>query len=152
MYGINLICSLLYVSKIFGLNLMFRWPCIIVYQHSETNMMQFLFNLLRIKGLYMFRALIAHPQEVLHKLHLVYCVRIMSSSTPILVQPTDITRTKYAKCRLCSASWGWASNARNIQRHLILNKQNKKCITLVSLYWWDVYSEREGRLRCGGGY
>jgi hypothetical protein len=55
-------------------------------QYSETKVMQFLFNLLRIKGLYMFRALLAHPQEALHK------------------------------------------------RHLILNKLNKKCITLVSLY------------------
>jgi hypothetical protein len=26
----------------------------------------------------MFRALLAHPQEVLHKRHLVYCFRIMS--------------------------------------------------------------------------
>jgi hypothetical protein len=26
----------------------------------------------------MFRALLDHPQEVLHKRHLVYCVRIMS--------------------------------------------------------------------------
>jgi hypothetical protein len=26
----------------------------------------------------MFRALLAHPQEALHKQHLVYCVRIMS--------------------------------------------------------------------------
>jgi hypothetical protein len=76
----------------------------------------------------MFRALLAHPQEVLHKLHLVY-------STPVLVQPTDITRTQYAKCRLCSASWGWASNTRNIERPLILNKLNKNYITLVSLYW-----------------
>jgi hypothetical protein len=30
--------------------------------------------LIRIKGLYMFQALLAHPQEVLHKYHLVYCV------------------------------------------------------------------------------
>jgi hypothetical protein len=29
--------------------------------------MHFLFNLLRMKGLYMFRALLAHPLEVLHK-------------------------------------------------------------------------------------
>jgi hypothetical protein len=48
------------------------------YQDSETNVMHFLFNLLRIKGLYMFRALLVHPQEALHKLHLVYCVRVMS--------------------------------------------------------------------------
>jgi hypothetical protein len=31
-------------------------------QCSEMNVMHFLFNLLRIKGLYMFRALLAHPQ------------------------------------------------------------------------------------------
>jgi hypothetical protein len=52
----------------------------------------------------MFRALPAYLQEVQHKRHLVYCVRVMSvgctsigverSSTPILVQPTDITRTQ----------------------------------------------------------
>jgi hypothetical protein len=47
-----------------------------VYQYSETNVMQFLFCLLRIKGLYMFRALLAHPQEELHKRHLVYFVRV----------------------------------------------------------------------------
>jgi hypothetical protein len=40
--------------------------------------MHFLFNLLKIKGLYMLRALLAHPQEMLHKRHLVYCVRVMS--------------------------------------------------------------------------
>jgi hypothetical protein len=34
--------------------------------------------LLRIKDLYMFRALLPHPQEALHKRHMVYCVRIMS--------------------------------------------------------------------------
>jgi hypothetical protein len=48
------------------------------YQYNDTNVMHFSFNLLRIKGLYMFRAFLAHPQEALHKRHLVYCVRIMS--------------------------------------------------------------------------
>jgi hypothetical protein len=57
---------------------MFCWPYFIVYQYGETNVMHFLFNLLRIKGLYMFRALLAHPQEALHKWHLLYCVRVMS--------------------------------------------------------------------------
>jgi hypothetical protein len=47
-------------------------------QYSETNVIRFLFNLLRIKGLYMFRALLAHPQEALRKQHFVYCVRVMS--------------------------------------------------------------------------
>jgi hypothetical protein len=40
--------------------------------------MHFSINLLRIKGLYTFRALLAHPQEALNKRHLVYCMRIMS--------------------------------------------------------------------------
>jgi hypothetical protein len=55
---------------------MFCWPCIIVYQYNETSVMHFSFNLLRIKSLYMFRALLAHPQEPLHKRHLVYCVHM----------------------------------------------------------------------------
>jgi hypothetical protein len=50
-------------------------------QYNETNMMHFPFNLLRIKGPYMFRALLAAPQEVLHKRHLVCCVRIMSDGS-----------------------------------------------------------------------
>jgi hypothetical protein len=49
-----------------------------IHQYSETNVMHFLFNLSRIKGLYMFRALLAHPQQALHKRHLVYCVRVMT--------------------------------------------------------------------------
>jgi hypothetical protein len=57
---------------------MFCRPCIIVYQYNETNVMHFSLNLLRIKGLYMFRVLLAHPQEALNKRYLVYCVRLMS--------------------------------------------------------------------------
>jgi hypothetical protein len=56
---------------------MFCLPCIIVHQHTATNVMHFSFNILRIKSLYMYRALLAHPQ-MLHKRHLVYCVRVMS--------------------------------------------------------------------------
>jgi hypothetical protein len=98
--------------------LTFCWPCITVYQYRETNVMQFLFSLLRVKGLYMFRALLSHPQEAIHKRHLVYCyvswLHQGWSSTPILVQPTDITHTQYTKCRLFRASWGWTSNAPNM--------------------------------------
>jgi hypothetical protein len=47
-------------------------------QYSETNVMHFLFNLLRIKGLYMFRALLDDPQEALHKRNFLYCLRVMS--------------------------------------------------------------------------
>jgi hypothetical protein len=47
-------------------------------QYSETNVIHFSFSLLRIKFLYMFRALLTHPQEALYKRHLVYYVRVMS--------------------------------------------------------------------------
>jgi hypothetical protein len=40
--------------------------------------MIFLCNLLRPIGLYIFRALLAHPQEVLDKRYLVYCLRVIS--------------------------------------------------------------------------
>jgi hypothetical protein len=55
--------------------------------------MHFSFNLLRIKGLYIFRALRADPQEALHKRHLVYCVRIMS----VKLQPCHSHLTLYAR-------------------------------------------------------
>jgi hypothetical protein len=97
--------------------------------------MHFLFNLLRIKGIYTFRTLLAHPQEAPNKREDWNGTDISeTSSTPILVQPTIIPRTKNIKCCLCFASWGWASNARNMYRPLILNKLNKKCITFASLY------------------
>jgi hypothetical protein len=52
--------------------------CTIHHQYSENNMMHFLFNLLSIKGIYMFPALLTHPQDALHKRHLVYYVCVMS--------------------------------------------------------------------------
>jgi hypothetical protein len=62
----------------------------LLLQYSETNVMHFLFNLLRIKGLLMFRvSLAAHLQDAHRR------------PTPILVQPTDITRAQYTECRLC---------------------------------------------------
>jgi hypothetical protein len=118
--------------------LMFCWPCVVVYQYSTTNIMHILFNLLRIEGLYMFRALLAHIQEAQHKQKLgILCACYFSwLHTPILVQPADITHTQYMKCRLCSVFWRWPSNARIMYKPLILNKLNKKCITLVVLHWY----------------
>jgi hypothetical protein len=57
---------------------LFYFLMFIIYQYSETNTMQFIFSLLRIKGLYMLRTLLAHPQEVLYKRYLVHYVRVMS--------------------------------------------------------------------------
>jgi hypothetical protein len=73
--------------------------------------MHILFDLLRIKDLYMFRTLVAHPHEALHKRRLVYCVRVVS---------VGCTRTGLQSW--CSTSWGWVSNARNMYRPLILKK------------------------------
>jgi hypothetical protein len=65
-----------------------------VFQYSETNVTHFLFSVLRIKGLYMSRALLAHPQEALQKRHLVYCVRIMSVDCgAVAEQPRHIQLT-----------------------------------------------------------
>jgi hypothetical protein len=100
----------------------------------------------------MFQALLAHLQEALHNRHLVYCVSVsLPGRTKVGVQPADITRTQYIKCRFCSASWRWASNARKTQRPLILNKLNKMCITLGSLYWcnWIKYYDGVSHLQTG---
>jgi hypothetical protein len=48
--------------------------------------MHFSFNLLRIKGLYMFRTLLAHPQEAMQKRHFVYCVRMSFGCGTVAVQ------------------------------------------------------------------
>jgi hypothetical protein len=95
--------------------LRYMYVCLSVCQYTETNVMHFSFNLLRIKGLYMFRALLAHPQEALHKWHLVYCVRIMSVGCGTVAVNSSITcsssggATQWHKCQLavvplCSAS------------------------------------------------
>jgi hypothetical protein len=112
--------------------------------------MHFLFSLLLIKDLYMFQALLAQPQEALHKRHLVCFVRVMSlGCTRIeveLVQPTDITRTQYTKCRLCSNSWGWASNAQNMYRPLILNKLKVHHVGFTILIYYDARSAKHETL------
>jgi hypothetical protein len=75
--------------------------------------------LLKIKGIYMFRALLDHSQEAVYKQHLVYCVHVIvcmtlharnipsavcvappeDEQTAIVAQPPDIIRKQYTKCR-----------------------------------------------------
>jgi hypothetical protein len=76
---------------------MFCRLCITVYQYNETNVIHFSFSLLRIKGLYMFRALLAYPQEAMHKRHLVHCVRIMSVGCPTTAATVPRQLTLYAR-------------------------------------------------------
>jgi hypothetical protein len=58
-------------SLVYSVGCLASFVHMVVDQYSETNVMHILFNLLRIRGLYMFRALLVHPQEALHKQYLV---------------------------------------------------------------------------------
>jgi hypothetical protein len=60
--------------------------------------LHFLFSLLRIKGLYVFRALLAHPQEVLDKRQVVKCLRIMSVGCTTLGVKEHARNMKNAVC------------------------------------------------------
>jgi hypothetical protein len=72
------LCETLNISHCQSNPSIYEGPKIRNTQYRKTNVMHFLFNLLRIKGLYMFRALLAHPQEANHKRQLVHCVCVMS--------------------------------------------------------------------------
>jgi hypothetical protein len=63
------------------------------YQYNETNVMHFSFNLLRIKGLCMFRALLAHPQEALHIRHMEYFVRMSVGCGTVALQTCQYDKT-----------------------------------------------------------
>jgi hypothetical protein len=101
--------------------------------------MHFLFNVLRIKDLYIFWALLAHPQELLDKRHSVYCVRMsVGCETETVPQPTDIIRTQYTNV-VCAANPEDEQIKLETRRGLmILNKFNEKCITLISFYWYTI--------------
>jgi hypothetical protein len=62
-------------------------------------MLHFSFNLLRIKGRYMFRALHAHHQQALHKRHLVYCMHMSvgCGTVEVKLQPCQSQLTLYAR-------------------------------------------------------
>jgi hypothetical protein len=62
----------------------------IINQHDALSL-----NLLRIKGLYMFQVLLAHPQEELNKRYLVYCMCVMS---------VDCTNTHNIPTGVCAAN------------------------------------------------
>jgi hypothetical protein len=69
----------------------------------KSNVTHFLFNLLRIKGLYTFRTLLDYPQESLHS-GTWYIVCVLCQLAAPGLQLTDITCTQYTKCQLCTAS------------------------------------------------
>jgi hypothetical protein len=73
-------------------------------QYSETSVMHILFNLLRIKDLYMFRAFLAHPQEALNIQDLFYCVRVMSVGCTRIGVEIVLSNPGDTKYRLCNVS------------------------------------------------
>jgi hypothetical protein len=89
-------CRFLRQCVFYMWNLMFRWPCIVVYQYNETNVIHFSLKLLRIKG----------PLHVSS----ITC----SSLLAIVPQPTDIIRPINTPGRFKSAPWRWARNPRNM--------------------------------------
>jgi hypothetical protein len=87
--------------------LMFCWPWIIVYQYNVTYFMHCLFNVLRIKGLYTFQALLGSSSGGATQRHLVYCVRMSVGCATIAVslqslQSWHSQMTLYA-CNILSA-------------------------------------------------
>jgi hypothetical protein len=64
---------------------------LIAYQYSETNVMHFLFNLLRIKGLHMFRALLAHLQATQTGLGILRVCCQLAAPDISIVKPTCCT-------------------------------------------------------------
>jgi hypothetical protein len=118
-----------------------------LFQYSETNVMHFLFNLLRIKDLCMFQALLAHPQEALNNgIWYTACVLCQLAAPGSWCSQLTICM-QYTKCHLFSVFWGWASNARNMQNPLILNtftakidhsRFNNSCLRLPALTLVDL--------------
>jgi hypothetical protein len=88
---------------------MFCWPCIIVYQYDETSLMHFSFNLLRIKCLYMFRALLSHPQKVLNKLQSWHSQLTYARNIPSAVcsEPPEDEQVRLETCRGTWFSINW---------------------------------------------
>jgi hypothetical protein len=87
----------------------------------------------------MFRKLLAHLQEALHKRHLVYCVRVMSVGSTWCSRLTEHARNIPSDA--CEAiTEDEQVKLENMWRPLILNKLNESVITSVSLYWCIIYS------------
>jgi hypothetical protein len=102
---------------------MLCWPCIIVYQHNETKVMHFSFNLLRIKSPYMFQALLAHPQEVLHKRQLVYCVCAMSAGCTMIAVKLQSWQRNIGRCNILELA---RMRETNIQNRPFIRKSLRK--------------------------
>jgi hypothetical protein len=106
----------------------------VILQYNETNVMDLSFRVLRIKGLYMFRAWLAHPQQALHKRNLVWVCQFAVAR----LQPTDITRTQYTKFHCAVTRWcSWL-------RHCATNRKVAGSIPdgIIGIFNWHNPSGR----------
>jgi hypothetical protein len=141
---------------------MFCWPCITVYQYNETNVMHFSLNVLRNKGLYMFRALGARPQEALYIWHWVYCLRIMSVGSwnsqltlysrnipsAVCVGPLEDEQLMLETCRGHWFSINWVKSASGWFHYtvvLIFFILIKSCVAILQLLIISIRSGLKGR-------
>jgi hypothetical protein len=108
-------------------NLLFCWPCIVIHQYSKTNEMHFLYSCCyELTASTCFEHyLLIFRRRCTNNTWYIACVLCLLAA-PTRMQPTDITRTQYTDCWLCSVSWRWASSAGDRQRPLIHNKMNTK--------------------------
>jgi hypothetical protein len=100
--------------------------------------MHFSFNLLRVKSLYMFQALLAHPQEAMHKWHLVYCVHIMSvGCATTAVKLWFLMYQELTGTALKRGSIGLSQGMENL-------KESGRCymtFNTVCFYQWEAYDK-----------
>jgi hypothetical protein len=90
--------------------------------------MHFLFSLLRMKVLYMFRALLAHPQEALHKRHLVYCVHVTSvgcTSIGVEIHSNSVCLSIYLSIYHCCTSQKIAGSIPDVRMFHWLNPSGR---------------------------
>jgi hypothetical protein len=83
-----------------------NWLC----QYSETDVMHFSLILLRIKGLYMFRALLAHPQQVLHN-STWYIACVLCRLAAVCVAPPEDEQVMLETCRGLWFSINWMKSS-----------------------------------------
>jgi hypothetical protein len=94
--------------------------------------MHFLLSLLRIKGLYRFRALLANLQEALHKWHLVCCVRVMVDGRSSVTEGEDRQVTRMADA-LAQQRTKLQLETQAVEAQLYTNAAATKDLSLVAL-------------------
>jgi hypothetical protein len=92
-------------------NLIICWSCIVIYQYSRTNEMHFLYSVyyeLTASTRFEHYLLILRRSGINNNWYIA-CVLCLLAATTV-----EEECMQYTNCCLCSASWRWASSARNM--------------------------------------